>query len=415
MDCCSQPNLLPFEVALAQMQAALTSVTETETIELGLALDRVLAVDIFAPINVPAHDNSAMDGYAIHLKNSIHLTEKFTVIGQSLAGHPFIFSEGKNILGENETVRIMTGATIPAGANAVVMQENTHLDNNQLIIHSAVSLGENIRRAGDDIQQDSQVLEKGRRITALDIGLLSSLGISHIAVFRQLRVAVLTTGDELLAAGAAPSDGKIFDSNRPLLLALLQRLNVTIKDLGIIADNPDQLRNTFLNADEWADVIISTGGVSVGDADYTKTVLDELGEINFWKVAIKPGKPFAFGKLKNSWFFGLPGNPVSTAVTYHQLVVPGLRKLSGEPHHSPLKLNAITQSRLKKHPGRIDFQRGLLFQDAGINYVKNAGSQSSGVLSSMAKANCYIVIEAERGSVEINETVTVIPFDETIR
>lgn len=415
MDCCSQPHLLPFKDALAQMQAALTAVTETETIELGTALDRVLAKDILAPINVPAYDNSAMDGYAIHVKDSINQIKYFSVIGQSLAGHPFTFLEGNNFLGDNEAVRIMTGATIPTGANAVVMQENTTLEKDKLIIHSSVSAGDNIRLAGDDIQKNSQVLEKGRRITALDIGLLSSLGISHIPVFRQLRVAVLTTGDELLAAGEPQSDGKIYDSNRPLLVALLRRLNVEIKDLGIIADNPDQLRNTFLNADKWADVIISTGGVSVGDADYTKIILDELGDINFWKVAIKPGKPFAFGKLQNSWFFGLPGNPVSTAVTYHQLVVPGLQKLGGERCPSPLKLSAITQTPLKKQPGRMDFQRGILFQEAGINLVKNAGSQSSGVLSSMAKANCYICLEAERGSVEIGESVTVIPFDETIR
>lgn len=415
MDCCSQPNLLPLDDALARMEQALTSVSETDNVELYLALDRVLAENIFASINVPAADNSAMDGYAIRAEDVNSAHTQFTLIGQSLAGHPFIFSEEKNALSENEAIRIMTGATIPTGANAVVMQENTSLEQHTLIIHSSVSVGDNIRHAGDDIQKNSLVLEKGRRITALDIGLLSSLGISHISIFRQLRVAVLTTGDELLAAGETHTNGKIYDSNRPLLLALLQRLNVSTKDFGIIADDLFALRAAFLQAAEWADVIISTGGVSVGDADYTKTVLDELGEINFWKVAIKPGKPFAFGKLKNSWFFGLPGNPVSTAVTYHQLVVPGLRKLSGETNYSLIKISAITQDRLKKQPGRIDFQRGFLFQEAGKNIVKSAGSQSSGVLSSMAKANCYICLEAERGSVDINESVTVIPFDETIR
>lgn len=219
----------------------------------------------------------------------------------------------------------------------------------------------------------------------------------------------------MLLPGAAPAPGKIYDSNRPLLRALLQRLPVELTDLGIIADDPAALRAAFTQAMTSADVVISTGGVSVGDADYTKTILGELGAIDFWKIAMKPGKPFAFGRLGQGWFFGLPGNPVSTAVTYHQLVVPALRLLSGEqPVATPVQ-RAIAGQALKKQPGRTDFQRGIVSQQDGISTVVSAGSQSSGVLSAMSKANCYIRLEAERGAVAAGESVDVILFDEFIR
>jgi molybdopterin molybdotransferase len=248
-------------------------------------------------------------------------------------------------------------------------------------------------------------------LNALDIGLLASLGFERVTVLRRLRVAILTTGDELLAVGTAHQAGKIFDSNRPLLAALLSRLPVEVRDLGIIADDLAALRSAFTQAMQWADLVISTGGVSVGDADYTKDVLAELGEIHFWKIAMKPGKPFAFGRLGKGWFFGLPGNPVSTAVTYHQLVVPGLRYLAGERLNSQLAINAVAGHALKKQVGRTDFQRGILSSENGVNTVISAGLQSSGVLSAMAKANCYIRLEAAQGSVAAGETVTVIPFD----
>lgn len=407
MDHCVQPGLLPIEEALARICNQLNPVQETETIALHNALDRVLAAPIAAPINVPAGDNSAMDGYALRTQDC---TETMSVIGQSLAGHPFAGE-----VGSRQAVRIMTGALVPAGADTVVMQENVQRTGEQITLTQIPEASENIRRAGEDIPLGSQVLAVGQRLSALDIGLLASLGIAQVTVVRRLRVAILTTGDELLPAGAASEPGKIYDSNRPLLAALLTRIPVDLIDLGIIADDPSALRKAFNTAMQWADVVISTGGVSVGDADYTKEILAELGEIDFWKIAMKPGKPFAFGRLGQGWFFGLPGNPVSTAVTYHQLVVPGLRHLAGETMSAQQTLSAIAGHALKKQPGRTDFQRGILSNNNDVNTVISAGLQSSGVLSAMAKANCYIRLEAERGSVAEGETVRVIPFDGFIR
>lgn len=407
MDHCAQPGLLPIEEALIRICNQLTPVQETETIVLHAALDRVLAAPIAAPINVPAGDNSAMDGYALRVQDS---SETLRVIGQSLAGHPFAGE-----VGSREALRIMTGALIPAGADTVVMQEHVLRTDDHITLTQIPETSENIRRAGEDIKLGSQVLAAGQRLSALDIGLLASLGITQVTVVRRLRVAILTTGDELLPAGAAPEPGKIYDSNRPLLAALLTRMPVDLIDLGIIADDPSALRKAFNTAMKWADVVISTGGVSVGDADYTKEILAELGEIDFWKIAMKPGKPFAFGRLGQGWFFGLPGNPVSTAVTYHQLVVPGLRHLAGETIAPQQMLSAIAGHALKKQPGRADFQRGILSHNNGVNTVISAGLQNSGVLSAMAKANCYIRLEAERGSVAEGERVSIIPFDGFIR
>lgn len=407
MDYCVQPGLLPIEEALVRIYSQLQSVTETETIPLSQALDRVLAAPIAAPIHVPGSDNSAMDGYALRLQDC---NAALTVIGQSLAGHPFAGE-----LGAGQALRIMTGALVPAGADCVVMQENVQREGDQLTLTQMPELGENIRRAGEDIYLGSEVFAAGQCLSALEIGLLASLGIAQVTVIRRLRVAILTTGDELLPAGAAPEAGKIYDSNRPLLAALLTRLPVEIMDLGVILDDLASLRSAFTTAMPWADVVISTGGVSVGDADYTKDVLAELGAIDFWKIAMKPGKPFAFGRLGQGWFFGLPGNPVSTAVTYHQLVVPGLRYLSGEKLKPQLVISAVAGQALKKQPGRTDFQRAILSNKNGINTVVSAGLQSSGVLSAMAKANCYIRLEAERGSVAAGESVSVILFDSFIR
>lgn len=418
MDCCSQPGLLSVHDALSRMYQQLNPVQETELIDLAHALDRVLAESVLASINVPASDNAAMDGYALRSCDAQLEGAIFDVIGQSLAGHPFSFAETNNTqveLGAMQAVRIMTGAMIPVGADTVVMQENVTRTAQTLQLNQSVVQDDNIRRSGDDIKRGCEVLSKGHRISGLDIGLLASLGIARVKVWRKLRIAVLSTGDELLPLSAPHEDDKIYDSNRPLLLALLQRLAVEVNDFGIVADELQLLRTAFTHAAQCADVVISTGGVSVGDADYTKTVLAELGRIDFWKIAMKPGKPFAFGHLGAGCFFGLPGNTVSTAVTYHQLVLPALRYLAGEKMVESLQLNAIAKPSFKKHSGRMDFQCGILASEQGVNTVASAGSQSSGVLSSMAKANCYICLEAERGTVLPGETVTVIPFDRFIR
>lgn len=424
MDCCSQPGLLPVTQAINLMREAITPVTATEKISLANALDRILSEPIYSTLNVPGHNNSAMDGYALRHQD-IHAEMPLTIIGQSLAGHPF-----KGVVNQGECVRIMTGAVIPEGADTVVMQENVSANtrDNIIHVHQTAKLGENIRRAGEDIAIHSLVFEQGKRISPVDIGLLASLGIAEIGVFKRIKVAVLSTGDELKPLTENLQAGDIYDSNRPTLIALLSRLNVDVIDIGCIADNPEKIATAFTAAIAQADVVISSGGVSVGDADYTKDVLQTLGKINFWKVAMKPGKPFAFGVLnkKNSnsehstaqystaeqgWFFGLPGNPVSAVVTYHQLVLPALRYLAGEVFEPLPELNISTQSNLKKQPGREDYQRGQLYLHNGENHVATTGNQSSGVLSSVAQANCYIVLEQERGVVTAGEKVKVVLFD----
>jgi len=260
----------------------------------------------------------------------------------------------------------------------------------------------------------------------VDIGLLASLGIASLKVYRKLRIAVLSTGDELIAPGQTLAPGQIYDSNRHGIIALLQRLNVHCIDLGLIPDQPAAIREAFLEGKANADVVISTGGVSVGDADYTKEVLNQIGTIDFWKIAIKPGKPFAFGRLgineeitkknsANSWFFGLPGNPVSALVTYHQLVVPALRQLAGEIFQPTSRLLAFASHPIKKQPGRTDFQRGIVHRENGVNYVATTGNQSSGVLTSMAQANCYIVLAQEGGAIAAGDTVEIELFDKFLR
>jgi len=411
MDYCSQPGLLPVDQAISLMRNAITPVSETETLPLSDALDRILAVSIYSSINVPGHDNSAMDGYALRHKD-VNSETQLELVGQALAGHPFAGE-----MQSGQCVRIMTGAIVPAGADTVVMQENTSASEKFVRINKAPEAGENIRRAGEDIATGTLVFAQGKRIGPVDIGLLASLGVANVCVFRRVKVAVLSTGDELKPLGQPLQPGDIYDSNRPALIALLSRLNVEVIDIGCVADDPEKISAAFASAIARADVVISSGGVSVGDADYTKDVLETLGTINFWKVAMKPGKPFAFGSLHKSpstpgsWFFGLPGNPVSTVVTYHQLVVPALRYLAGETQQDPIILSVSAQDNLKKQPGRADYQRGYLrLQDTG-NHVVTTGNQSSGVLSSVAQANCYILLEQERGSVNPGEKVNVILFD----
>lgn len=405
MDFCAPPDLMDLADALHLMQAALTPVTQCETVPLSAALDRILAEALVAPIAVPGYDNSAMDGYALRAADGL-AGAVLVQVGEALAGHGF-----GGILNPGECLRIMTGAPIPAGADAVIMQEQVKLTPQGVQLNHTISAGENIRRAGEDIAQGAEVLPTGRRLGPIEIGLLASLGIAQVAVRRRLKVALMSTGDELTPPGKPLAAGSIYDSNRYALIALLQRANVELLDLGLLADQPSAIEAAFRRAMNEADLVISTGGVSVGDADYTKQVLDKLGQIYFWKVAIKPGKPFAFGKLGAGWFFGLPGNPVSAVVTFHQLVLPSLRYLSGEAVAPTSLLSAVCAQAIKKQPGRMDFQRGILRNEDGVNRVYSTGLQSSGMLSSMAAANCYIVLERARGSVAAGETVQLLPFD----
>ncbi|ENC6419974.1 molybdopterin molybdotransferase MoeA [Aeromonas veronii] len=397
-------GLLPLSDALQEMLEQLACCCDSEQQPLPEALGRVLASDIASPLAVPPFDNSAMDGYAVRLADLASGTP-LIMAGKAFAGQPY---QGEWPAGH--CVRIMTGAPVPAGTDAVVMQEETQADGNRITFLAQPEPGQNIRRAGSDISKGACVLPAGTRLTPREMPLLASLGVATVAVRRPLKVAIFSTGDELKPVGTPLAHGDIYDSNRYGVRAMLARMGCNCLDLGIIPDDPAQLRAAFIRADEEADVLITTGGVSVGEADFTKQLLDELGEIGFWKLAIKPGKPFAFGRLPRAWFFGLPGNPVSAMVTFDQLVQPALAKLAGQHFERPLQLQAIAAEPLKKSPGRLDFQRGIMSQGPNGLEVRSTGSQDSAVFSSLSRANCYIVLERERGRVAVGETVTVEPF-----
>ncbi|MDF7681322.1 molybdopterin molybdotransferase MoeA [Enterobacteriaceae bacterium ESL0689] len=399
-------ELMPFDTALAQMLDSITPLSATEMVPLLQAFSRVTAHDLISPLDVPGFDNSAMDGYAVRLAD-LSSGHALPVAGKAFAGQPF---DGNWPAGS--CIRIMTGAPVPPGCDAIVMQEETEQTADGIRCIAPVKSGQNIRRRGEDIAHGAVIFPAGTRLTIAELPLLASLGIAQIEVIRKVRVALFSTGDELQQPGQALKRGQIYDTNRLTVHLMLQQSGYEVIDLGIIADDPQKLRTAFRQADEQADVVISSGGVSVGEADYTKAILSELGEINFWKLAIKPGKPFAFGKLNHSWFCGLPGNPVSATFTCYQLVRPLLAKLSGDNHyHQPMRLRVRTASPLKKTPGRLDFQRGILQSlPDGELVVKSTGHQGSHIFSSFSLGNCFIILERERCQVEAGEWVEVELF-----
>ncbi len=405
VDCCSAPGLMPFEQALETMLAAIPPITDVENINLADCLGRVLAADVTSPINVPPHNNSAMDGYAF-AQSSLAANKVLQLAGRSMAGQPF-----QGMCQEGQCIRIMTGAKMPKGCDTVEMQENCQVTGENVNFEAPRKLGDNVRYAGEDIKQGQVVFTKGKRLSAIDVGVLASLSVNVLKVFRKLTVALIATGDELTAIGQPLGDGDIFESNSYALSGMLKNINVNVINFGVIADDENAIRAAFLEADQQADAVISSGGVSVGDADYTKLVLEQIGEIAFWKIAMKPGKPFAFGKLPNSVFFGLPGNPVSAMVTADLLAMPALMKLQNCTAAPALTLKAKTLTDLRKSPGRMDFQRGVLSHENGELTVKSTGSQGSGILTSIASANCYIVLPAEQGRVEAGKIVSVRLFE----
>ncbi len=400
-------GLMPLEAALTQMLDRISPLHDRETLPLARCFGRIVARDIVSPLNVPGFDNSAMDGYAVRLAD-LQAGQPLPVAGKAFAGQPF---SGEWPAGT--CVRIMTGAPVPAGCDAVVMQEETEQTDGGVRFTAEVKRGQNIRRVGEDITLGATVFAAGQKLTVAELPVLASLGIPEVDVIRRVRVAVFSTGDELQLPGQPLKDGQIYDTNRLAVHLMLEQLGCEVINLGIISDDPDKLRAAFIEADKSADVVISSGGVSVGEADYTKTILDELGEIAFWKLAIKPGKPFAFGKLANSWFCGLPGNPVSAALTFYQLVQPLLATLSGNRASPlPVRQRARAATRLKKSPGRLDFQRGVLTRSAdGELEVSTTGHQGSHIFSSFSQGNCFIVLERERGNVEAGEWVEVEAFN----
>jgi molybdopterin molybdotransferase len=406
-DSCWNPGLLPFEQALAKMLKQVSPIEETLELPIKEALNYVLASDVNSPLNVPPHDNSAMDGYAFACE-SVQGETRLSLAGRSMAGAPF---QGECQLGE--CIRIMTGAKMPKGCDTVEMQENTKASGDKVTFLYKKNLGSHVRKAGEDIKVSQLVLGKGHKITSVDIGILASIGIMTVSVYRKLKVALIATGDELKKPGEALQEGDIYETNSFVIASMLERLGAEILDFGIIEDDFDKIKDAFVSADAQADAVISSGGVSVGDADFTKTVLDELGDIGFWKIAMKPGKPFAFGKLPNSVFFGLPGNPVSALVTFHQLALQALIKMQNAKPLKRTYLQVKSVDNLRKSPGRKDFQRGYLTVNAqGENVVHSTGAQGSGILSSLASANCFIELAQEQGSVQAGETVTVQLFDQ---
>lgn len=410
MSCdCGGHGLLPLENAVSNIAESISSVLEVETVELTESLGRVLAEDIVSTINVPSANNSAMDGYAF-CHADLASFDSLTVAGESFAGSPFIGS-----LERGQCIRIMTGAVVPTSVDTVIMQELVKRSDDAITLIKPPKLGANVRRAGEDIAKGGLVYSAGRVISAIDVGIIASIGLSQLKVLRRPKIGIFSTGDELKQPGELAGPGDIFDSNRYSVMSMLKKLPVEVVDYGCLPDDKSLIRNTVLEADEYCDALITSGGVSVGEADFTREILEELGSVNFWKLAIKPGKPFAFGQLKHSTFFGLPGNPVSATVTFHQLVVPALFKMASISNKSQRMIKVRAAESFDKKPGRTDFQRGILENSDGELSVKSAASQGSGILSSMAHANCYVVLERERGDVSIDEWVDVLEFDDLVR
>ena len=398
----------------------ITSQSAIELVSLDQAINRILAEDLLSPIDVPSADNSAMDGYAFHgncLGNSEDIVS-LKVIGTAYAGKPF---EGK--IGAGECLKIMTGALMPNGCDTVIPQELTSTPSDASIEfkQSLLKPGENRRLRGEDLQNGKPAIEAGRLLRPSDLGLAASLGIATLKVHRKLKVAILSSGDELRTLGEALDTGSIYDSNRYSLNGLLNRLDLEIIDCGIVRDDPASLKEAFCNAAKVADVLISSGGVSVGEADFTKQIMQELGDVGFWKIAMRPGRPMAFGTLKpvagqslphKTLFFGLPGNPVAVMVTFYQFVRAALLQLNGAAQTEPPLTQAISESAIRKKPGRTEFQRAILGRGKdGKPTVKLTGSQGAGILRSMSEANCFVILHHDQGNIAAGDWVDVALFD----
>jgi len=405
------PQALPANEVLNFLDHLVSPVQDQESVDIFSALGRVTAQDVISPIHVPPHDNSAMDGFAFageQLSDTQSLSLK--VVGTALAGKAW---EGTVKAGE--CVKIMTGAIMPSGLNTVVPQELCQIKSNDVIEISAglLKAGDNRRLCGEDIRQGLPSLLKGALITPAAAGLLASLGVPHVSVVRRLRVAYFSTGDEILSLGEAPREGTVYDSNRYTVHGMLQALGCEMIDMGVVKDDPELLEQAFNKAAEQADAIITSGGVSVGEADFTKAMMKKLGDVVFWKIAMRPGRPMAVGRIqkgqRSAVLFGLPGNPVAVMVTFLAFVKPALLKMMGSTATPLPMLRAKTQEVLRKKPGRTEYQRGIVSRNAqGELQVITTGNQGSGVLSSMVQANGLIVLSHQQGTAQLGDWVDVL-------
>ncbi len=405
--CCD--TLSPAFLSVVQGQEKILSlvntVSEIEACKIENAYGRVLAEDIISPVNVPQYTNSAMDGYAIRSDDVDR--DSYQVVAEVMAGHAY-----DQPLEVGQAVKIMTGAPTPLNGNTVVMREQASQEGDKVTFNGAhIKAGQNVRQAGEDLTIGSDVFTAGTRLASPEMGMIASLGFGEANVFRKLKVAVFSTGDEVQAPGTEQKANSIYDSNRFTIMGMLEKLGCEILDFGILEDNEQLMIEALENASAQADVVMTSGGVSVGDADYIKLALDKLGQIDFWRINMRPGRPLAFGQINNKPFFGLPGNPVAVMVSFINFVEPALRKMQGEQGWKPLKVNAIATENLRSRQGRTEFSRGIYeLDDTGRLTVRTTGKQGSGILRSMSEANCLIEISPAIDTVKAGESVTIIPL-----
>jgi len=405
------PDALPVARANAVIRSFVAPITGVETLPVRAALGRVLAEDIVSPINVPAHDNSAMDGFAVRSADlSADAPALLSEIGVALAGREF-----RGEVKPGECVRVMTGAVMPAGTDTVVIQEIVTIDGRRVTVPPGQEPGQHRRLAGEDLEQGKPALRAGALIRPAELGLIASLGIGEVNVRRRLKVAFFSTGDELRSITEKLGPGDVYDSNRYTLFGMLTRLGCEVIDMGVVRDDPGLLEAAFRKAAECADAVVTSGGVSVGEADYTKQMMAKLGEVVFWTIAMRPGRPMAFGRIqidaKAAYLFGLPGNPVAVMVTFYHFVRGALLYMMGRSDTDLPLLRVKSQTALRKKPGRTEFQRGVLDNSDGEWTVRLTGAQGSGILRSMSEANCFVVLHHEQGSVKAGDPVDVMLMD----
>lgn len=405
--CCDtlSPAFLSVVQGQEKVLSLVNTVSEIEACKIENAYGRVLAEDIISPVNVPQYTNSAMDGYAIRSDDVDR--DSYQVVAEVMAGHAY-----DQPLEVGQAVKIMTGAPTPLNGDTVVMREQASQEGDKVTFDGAnIKAGQNVRQAGEDLAIGSDVFTAGTRLASPEMGMIASLGFGEANVFRKLKVAVFSTGDEVQAPGTEQKANSIYDSNRFTIMGMLEKLGCEILDFGILEDNEQLMIEALENASAQADVVMTSGGVSVGDADYIKLALDKLGQIDFWRINMRPGRPLAFGQINNKPFFGLPGNPVAVMVSFINFVEPALRKMQGEQGWKPLKVNAIATENLRSRQGRTEFSRGIYeLDDTGRLTVRTTGKQGSGILRSMSEANCLIEISPAIDTVKAGESVTIIPL-----